>query len=293
MSFWKKIIDAIDAFINKDTTRRTVTGTERKERNYPVAPYGACDVNFEYLRREGNSYYTTRKVPYCADRSFKTETVETVFEFAYKMTFGRAGAHRDHRSGGTHSRRNGEIFANTFQGKLAECAVSNLFHSLGYDVSPDFATYDLGKWDSADLSVNGYEISIKSTKRFGQLLLLEANDWDENAVYIPNKDLGNGIYDIIIFVRLDPSCEDILRDARLLNQDRTDYSYLKELVMSRQWTYNYVGYITRDDLRYIIENEYIIPQNAMLNGRVRMDADNYYVQAGDMRDINSLKNIFS
>ena len=84
MSFWKKIIDAIDAFVNKDTTRRTVTGTERKERKYPVAPYGACDVNFEYLRREGNSYYTTRKVPYCADRSFKTETVETVFEFAYK-----------------------------------------------------------------------------------------------------------------------------------------------------------------------------------------------------------------
>ena len=180
----------------------------------------------------------------------------------------------------------------TFQGKLAECAVSNLFHGLGYDVSPDFATYDLGKWDSADLSVNGYEISIKSTKRFGQLLLLEANDWDENAVYIPNKDFGNGIYDIVIFVRLDPSCEDILRDARLLNQDRTDYSYLKELVMSRQWTYNYVGYITRDDLRYIIENQYIIPQNAMLNGRVRMDADNYYVQAGDMRDINSLRKYF-
>lgn len=289
MSFLKKLIDA---FVNRDKTCRTAVETEHEDRRYPIAPYGACDMNFEYLRREGNSYYTTRKVPYCADRSFRTETVETVFDFAYKMTFGRDGAHRDHRSGGTHSRRNGEIFANTFQGKLAECAVSNLFHGLGYNVSPDFSTYDLGKWDSVDLSVNGYEISIKSTKRFGQLLLLEANDWDENAVYIPNKDFGNGIYDIFIFVRLDPSCEDILRDARLLNQDRTDYSYLKELVMSRQWTYNYVGYITRDDLRYIIENQYIIPKNAMLNGRVRMDADNYYVQAGDMRDINSLRKYF-
>ena len=292
MSFWKKIIDAIDAFINKDTTRRTETDTERKERNYPIAPYRSCDVNFEYLRREENNYYTTRKVPYHADRVFKAETVETVFDFAYQMTFGRAGAHRDHRSGGTHARRNGEIFANTFQGKLAECAVSNFFHRLGYDVAPDFATYDLGTWDSVDLSVGGYEISIKSTKRFGQLLLLETNDWDERGTYIPNKESGSGDYDIIIFVRLDPSCEDILRNARLITQDRADYDSLANMILCQQWSYNCVGYITRDDLRYIIENEYVIPRNAMLNGRVRMDADNYYVQAGDMRDMRSLEELF-
>ena len=208
------------------------------------------------------------------------------------MTFGREGAHRDHRSGGTHSRRNGEIFANTFQGKLAECAVSNLFHGLGYNVSPDFSTYDLGKWDSVDLSVAGYEISIKSTKSFGQLLLLETKDWDENGTYIPNRESGNGNYDIIIFVRLDPSCEDILRDIHLLKQDSANYDSLKNIILGHRWSYNCVGYITRADLQYIIENGYIIPKNAMLNGRVRMDADNYYVQAGDMRDMKSLEELF-
>lgn len=290
MNFFRKLFEA---FVNREEPRTEVRlETKTCNRNYQVAPYGACEMNFERLRQEGISYHTTRKVPYHADKFFKSGTVETVFDFAYQMTFGRAGAHRDHRSGGTHARRNGEIFANTFQGKLAECAVSNFFHQLGYDVSPDFATYDLGRWDSVDLSVGGYEISIKSTKRFGQLLLLETHDWDENGTYIPNKETGNGDYDIIIFVRLDPSCEDILRDARLITQDRADYNSLANMILKQQWSYNCVGYITRDDLRYIIENEYIIPRNAMLNGRVRMDADNYYVQAGDMRDMKTLEDLF-
>lgn len=289
MNFFRKLFQT---FINREEPRRETPTETKANRHYPVAPYGACEMNFERLRREGNSYYTTRKVPYHVDRFFKTETVETVFEFAYKMTFGRAGAHRDHRSGGTHARRNGEIFANTFQGKLAECAVSNFFHQLGYDVTPDFATYDLGRWDSVDLSVDGYEISIKSTKRFGQLLFLETHDWDEKGTYIPNKETGNGDYDIIILVRLASSCDDILRDTKLLSQNSADYSSLKDMIVSCQWSYNYVGYITRDDLRYIIENEYIIPKNAMLNGNKRMDADNYYVQAGDMRDIRLLEELF-
>lgn len=289
MRFLKKIVDV---FAQRTEKQQVATAPKKARESGNVAANGVYETSFEHLRREGDSYYTTRKVQYHADRSFKVETVETVFDFAYQMTFGKLGAHRDHRSGGTHSRQNGEIFANTFQGKLAECAVSNLFYLLGYDVSPDFATYDLGIWDSVDLSVAGHEISIKSTKSFGQLLLLETKDWDQNGIYIPNKDNGTGVYDIIIFVRLDPSCEDVLRDARLLNQNVANYDLLKHLLVARQWSYQCVGYITRDDLRYIIENEYVIPRNAMLNGRVRMDADNYYVQAGDMRDMRSLEELF-
>ena len=247
--------------------------------------------SFTHLRQDGNSYYFTNTVPYHADYFFKVETIEKVFSFAYKMTFGKEGAHRDHRSGGTHARRNGEIFANTFQGKLAECAASNFFHQLGYDVLPDFATYDLGRWDSVDLSVGGYEISIKSTKRFGQLLLLETHDWDENGTYIPNKETGNGDYDIIIFVRLDPSCEDLLKRCRMLYTDEADYEVLKGILMQHKWSYNCVGFITRDDLKYIIKNGFVLPQGAMLNGSTPMDAENYYIQTGDMRPMEELKNI--
>ena len=34
----------------------------------------------------------------------------------------------------------------------------------------------------------GSHISVKSTKHFGQLLLLEVDDWSDTGKYIPNKD---------------------------------------------------------------------------------------------------------
>ena len=35
----------------------------------------------------------------------------------------------------------------------------------------------------------------------------------------------------------------------------------------------------------------IIKKGEFLNGRTKMDAENYYIQAGDMKDINELVNI--
>ena len=128
MTFLKKILAVLKTANISDYRKRNACDSAQ---NCDVDLSEFQGVSFERMRCEGNNYYITRKVPYQTDRFFKTETVETVFDFAYKMTFGREGAHRDHRSGGSHTRRNGEIFANTFQGKLAECAVSNLFYQLG------------------------------------------------------------------------------------------------------------------------------------------------------------------
>jgi hypothetical protein len=45
-------------------------------------------------------------------------------------------------------------------------------------------------------------ISIKATKHFGQLLLLETKDWNNNGQYIPNLSLEKqSQYDYFILVR--------------------------------------------------------------------------------------------
>ncbi len=247
---------------------------------------------FEYLRKEGNSYYFTNTSSYVVHGVIDARELEEVFNFAYDMTFGRAGQHRDHRSGGNLQRKNGEIFANTFQGKLAECAACRLFQNIEPGVAPDFSVYKLGAWDTSDLSVRGKEISVKSTKSFGQLLLLETQDWDCNGVYLPNAEQGNGFYDIILFIRLDPSCEDLLKNIRCLYSQSVDYDEIKSLIFSQRWTYNYAGYITNEDLKYIIRNRYILPQGSFLNGKRRMDASNYYVQSGDLRSVSTLESLF-
>lgn len=284
MNFFKLIFRNADKEPNKFGPE--TTAPKHKETLGAVAPA----KNFERLAVTDDGFFTTLKVPYRNDGTLKPKTISDVFDFAYNMTFGGKGEHRDHRSGGHHERRSGEIFANAFQGKIAECAACNFFYRFDKSSKPDFAVYKLGKWDSVDLSVAGREVSVKSTKHFGQLLLLETKDWDENGVYIPNKE--NGVYDFILFIRLNPNCEDLLKEMRMLYSDTANFNDLKRAVLKQRWTYNYVGYITRDDLKFIIKNKYVLPRNALLNGKTAMDAENYYVQAGDLRSMDSLKEFF-
>jgi len=247
-------------------------------------------INFERLKQEGNSYITTRKVAYKQVRELKDETVERVFEFAYTMAFDEK--HRKSRSGGKLERKNGEIFANTFQGKLAECAAVNFFYKYDNTIKIDFDTYDLGIWDKVDLTVCEKEVAVKSTKHFGQLLLLETKDWNEDGEYIPNLGTPNSLYDFIVLVRIQPSCEDIMKANRLLYKDNIEKTVLENLIKQQKWSYDYVGFITNGDLKQIINDKHIVPQGALLNGKTPMDAENYYVQAGDMRKLSDFDKIF-
>lgn len=245
-------------------------------------------IHFCRMSNQGNAYYINQKSPYRIDGTLKTQTIQRVFEFAYKMAFTSEGAHRSSRSGGSHARTNGEIFANTFQGKIAECAACNFFYKLDSNVTPDFSVYQLGKWDTVDLSVCGKEIGIKSTKHFGQLLLLETKDWDAKGRYIPNIKSDVCVYDYIVVVRVNPSCEELLKSQRLLYSNDIDKSVLENLICSQKWTYNFAGYITHKELLQIIKSKQVLPRRALLNGKTVMDAENYYVQIGDLHPLNSI-----
>lgn len=261
----------------------------------PVAPENSVvtepteeKLSFRRLEKKNNVFTVSDKKSYKEDGVLKAKTIDTVFDFAYKMAFSEEGEHRSHRSGGSYQRKNGEIFANTFQGKIAECAACNLFYKIDPSVYPDFSVCPLGEWDTVDLKVKGKEIAVKSTKHFGQLLLLETKDWDENGRYIPNTEKETNTYDFLVLIRLNPSCEDVLKKQQLLYSEHTDRETLHRIISEQKWSYNYAGFITRNDLIYIIKNKYILPQRALLNGNTPMDAENYYVQAIDLRNISEI-----
>lgn len=240
------------------------------------------------LRSDGiGGMYFTDKVPFQSGRGLASTTVGQTFDFAYKMTFGAEGQHRQHRSGGTHFRKQGEIFADTFQGKLAEFAVYNSLF-IDFDVNaPDLDVWNLGKWDSCDMVANGKKIAIKSTKAFGQLLLLETKDWNDEGRYIPNIEQDESEYDIFILVRMKPFATEVL-GYKLRQSDTADYDSLKRMITAHRWEYDIPGFITRDDLKEIIKDKQIIAQGALLNGKMPMDAENYYCQAIDMRPLTEL-----
>lgn len=243
---------------------------------------------------KGNEYHVLNKKKFIAFASMQDEDKKECFDFAYGMSYGKKGEHRDSRSGGQLHRTDGQIFINTFQGKMAEYALYRFLISRNIDVDkPDVEQYDLGKWDSYDLSCQGKKISIKSTKSFGNLLLLETKDWNENGEYKPNLSDGVAKYDYTVLARFSPDGEKIMSELGLLKQNIEDVSgeikkILYEKICKQNWQYDFAGFIYHSELVDIIKKKQIIPQNSMLNGRVKMDAENYYIQAGDMHIMSEL-----
>jgi hypothetical protein len=238
-----------------------------------------------------NHYYLTNAVRFKALMTPTPETVSTVFDFAYNMTFGNTGEHRNHRSGGSHRRKNGELFINTFQGKIAEYGIYGYFKSKGIELAPpDMETWELGKWDDTDLVVGDKKINIKSTKHYGNLLLLETKDWDNQGQYLPNLESGASNYDFFILCRLSPDGEGLMRSLKLMYSNSLPMSVeeFKTRLMEEKWAFDIPGYIAHADLVEAIRKPLILPQGSMLQGRTKMDAENFYIQSGDMRDVNDL-----
>ena len=77
----------------------------------------------------------------------------------------------------------------------------------------------------------------------------------------------------------------------MLYSDNADFESLKGIVCSpdKEWCYDVVGFVTLQELQYVIQNKFILPKGAMLNGKTKMDAENYYIQAGDMHDIKNFE----
>lgn len=234
-------------------------------------------------------YFITNKRDFkeiAIDRS----VIADCFDFAWNMVFGE-GHHRNQRSGGKHKRKNGELFANTFQGKLAEFVTYKELQKRGLTgiVKPDTGIYGKGIWDDVDLEYRGKKINIKSASFFSNLLLLETKDWNDRGEYIPNLDnTSSKDYDFFLLVRIKPDLKSILQKEKLFYANEIDLEQLKEIILGEEYTFDFAGVCTQETIKHIIEEGYLLPQNSLLNGKIKMDANNYYIQCGDLKDFDFL-----
>lgn len=239
--------------------------------------------------RDKQYFHVENKKAFQPVAFFKPKTIKKVFDFAYQMSFGQQGEHRKYRSGGQLQRKNGQIFIHTYQGKLAELAIYNVFYQQNLALyqkklsAPDFSVYGLGRWDDADIRFNNVNISVKSTKFYGDLLLLESKDWNAHGTYIPNRM----IYDYIVLVRVKIDGEKLMKRHQCLYANHIKQDDLWQIIHQADWCYDIAGYINHDDLKQLINSKQLIPQNAFLNG-TPMDASNYFVETGDLKDFNAL-----
>lgn len=241
---------------------------------------------FHPMKIKGNSFSVTGRKPFNPTGQIRPSTIETVTKFAFDMTYGSRGQHRDHRSGGTAKRSSAQILSDTFQGKLSEFALANVLYKLDGFIPPDTSTYELGEWESADFQIGENLFSVKSTKYFGNLLLLEKGDWDPEGRYLPTGEAPK-TYSHIVLVRIAPDIEELIR-PRSSSSSSSTYETLLQMALSHTWDYEITGYVTSEDLREIIRLGHEIPKGSLLNGKVLMDASNYYVQAADLRNVEEL-----
>ena len=252
----------------------------------------ANNDNLLVLTPETNSYYVNHPRDFVPYGTISNVDKFESFEFAYDMSYGKKGAHRAHRSGGSNVRAMGEIFINAFQGKLAEYALYRYFEKKNiYMKKPDTSVFKLGQWDSFDLECQGKHISVKSTKSYGNLLLLETADWNDEGEYKPNKESGASKYDYTVLVRFKPDGEDLMKQNKLLYQKDEEIpedikGILIEKIRNVYWTYDFPGFIFYTELVKMIRDKQILPKEAMLNGSTKMDAENYYYQTGKMHPLS-------
>ncbi len=230
----------------------------------------------------------------CDFQEMEEGDVLSSFNFAYSMSFGREGEHRPYRTGGTRKRTTGEIFANAFQGKLAEFAVYRVLSRSFSDISePDTSAYERGRWDAFDCEVQGEIIAVKSTKEYGNLLLLEAGDWDENGNYVQNWETEGQDYAVFILVRISPNCETIMKKAGLLFLKEAPKEKLEIPLLQNplnQWLFDIPGFATKGDVKCAIASGLFLRKGDKLGSYTEMDAGNYYIQSGDLRTLSELKN---
>ena len=240
---------------------------------------------------EGNNYFVQYTKNFKAYDKITDNDKNKCFDFAYDMSYGNIGKQRDSRSGGSVHRTKGQIFINTFQGKMAEFALYRFLENKKIQVNnPDWSIHKLGIWDSFDFECQGKIISVKSTKKYGNLLLLETKDWNDNGEYIPNLRNGKSKYDYTVLVRFNPDGERIMRDSGLLMQKDDDIQseikkLLIETICNKDWEYDFPGFIYYSELVKMIRQKRIIPKCAQLNKNAKMDAENYYFQVGNMHSI--------
>lgn len=235
------------------------------------------------LTKQDNNYHLNSKKRF-EGSVISWDTVQKSFDFAYEMVYGD-GFHRNRRSGGQTGRPKSEIFQNTFQGKIAEIVLYKNLKANDIETDePDCSIHGKGIWDDADLKANGKTISIKSAAHFSNLLLLETKDWDSEGSYIPNigHENATAAYDYFVLVRINPDVKSTLKDIP------EEKMQLLKKVQEQDWLYDIPGCCSIKSIKHIISLGHVLPQNALLNGKTKMDAENYYIQSGDLFPIDKL-----
>jgi hypothetical protein len=168
-----------------------------------------------------------------------------------------------------YDRNKWEIFKNALQWKLAEVWFYNYYTTKWKKMEkPDFWVWERWKWEDCDMIINDKKISIKSTKHFWNLLLLEKDRYSKDWLYLEPADWKEPIkHDLIYFIRV----------KWIDSSNPNDYKSIQNIDIEITW------YITHEIFIDIINQKLIIEKWNIL--WIPMIVDNYYICSSDLTHV--------
>src|SRR5699024_1589018 len=138
------------------------------------------------------------------------------------------------------------------------------------------------EWDTEDLVITSrtgsqYTLNVKSTKDFGNLMLLEVDNYNQDGFYIPDNTKS----DFYMLVRIQFDLENKLKSLKclydknlredselqkIINEtiQETDLENSSSTLKNNKIFFDIPGYITHEDLVYIINNNFILKRGDFL-----------------------------
>lgn len=207
------------------------------------------------------------------------EDKKSSFEFAKKMSMENKHNPDSFASGNEKNTRTPmEIFRDAFQGKIAEFAFCNyvkLHTRDNNNLKPDLDCWVRGEWEDTDFIIveNGQQFtcSIKSTKGYGKLLLLERNRYDDNGFYLePSKSKIPVKHDFFYLIRVQGV------------EKNKNYSAYTEKDINAIQT-QFMGCITHDAFKELLKiPDRILPAGTPI-GNEPLKVDNIWVCATELK----------
>lgn len=200
---------------------------------------------------------------------FTEEEILRVFNFAFKSK----EFHRSNRSGGTLKRDPIQIFFNIFLGKLGEVATYNylLRNNIKLKNEIDYEIKGHGEWDDCDIiTENNKKISVKSSKYYSNMLLLEKKDYNENGELEYNIGTDKTYnFDYFSYVRIAPVKLNVISKFGYGGTFKNNTPYvekaLKSFILNYKWHYEEPFILSKElFLNIAIKNKYFIEKNILI-----------------------------
>lgn len=206
---------------------------------------------------------------FSANITLKEHSIKKCLDFAEMMVYGDGYQNPNSFGNEKEPRVSSEVFRDILQGKISEIGFYNFMfkQKIIPDKKPDFEVWGKGKWEDIDFTFNNGEIriSIKSTKHFGNLLLLEKHKYTKNGEFNQPVDGGEPFaYDNTFLVRV----------KGIDGGNRSEYDNISSVQCEIS------GHIDHARFLSIIAENQVVPQGCLLGTPLKVD--NYYTCVTDL-----------